>query len=53
MSYDRMKRFISVIRKSEWDKILAAMVATKTPDGGDKKKVQAGQNSLSQDGRQE
>jgi hypothetical protein len=53
MSYEWMKRFISRMRKSEWDIILKAMTDTRAPESEDKKKVQPGENSSSQDGRQD
>lgn len=53
MPYEKMKRFILRMRKSEWDAILDAMITTKSPEGNSKKKVQNGENYLSQDGRQE
>jgi hypothetical protein len=51
--YERMKVFIARMRKSEWDILLKAMVIARAPEGGDKKKVQPGENSSSQDGSQE
>jgi len=53
ISYSRMKVFINRLRKSEWDVILKAMTDTRAPESGDKKKVQHGENSLSQDGKQD
>ena len=53
MSYQAMKRFVARMRKSEWDAVLEAMVSTGTPKDDGKKKVQHGENSSSQDGRQE
>ena len=53
LSYDKMKTFIATMRKSEWDDVLAAMVASSNQGGNDKKKVQHGVNSLSQDGKQD
>ena len=55
MEYDKMKRFISHIRKSDWDSILEAMVKTQSPkgEGNDKKKVQPGTSFSSPDGKQE
>lgn len=51
-TYVQMKRFIARMRKSKWDLLLQAMTQTKAPET-DKKKVQHGENSLSQDVRQE
>jgi hypothetical protein len=53
MNYEWMKHYIARMRKSDWDKVLEAMTDTRTPESNDKKKVQPGENSLSQDGRQE
>lgn len=53
LSYDKMKKFIAGMRKSEWDQIINAMSSTINEGGGDKKKVQPGMNSLSQDGKQD
>lgn len=50
MSYDKMKVFIAKMRKSEWDKIIQAMIATRAPESTDKKKVPTGMNSSSRDG---
>lgn len=48
------ERFISKLRKSEWDDMTAAMLAGQGESKGDsKKKVSTGTTSLSQDGRQE
>jgi len=52
-TYGWMKIFISRLRKSEWDLILETMSVTRAPESGDKKKVQPGENSLSQDGKQD
>jgi hypothetical protein len=52
LSYDKMKKFIATMRKSEWDDVLAAMIASSN-QGGDKKKVQTGMSYLSPDGRQD
>jgi len=53
MTYDKMKKFISRMRKTEWDLLLANMVATRAPETDDKKKVQPGENSSLPDGKQE
>jgi hypothetical protein len=55
VSYLRMKAFMDNMRKSDWDKITEVMRGSSGPAGkaGDKKKVQHGTISLSQDGGQE
>jgi hypothetical protein len=53
MPYAKMKKFIARMRKTEWDMLLAAMTEVKSPPEEDKKKVQPGQSSLSQDGKQD
>jgi len=52
MTYSKMKMFIAMMRKSEWDTIIKGMSSSSAPETDDKKKVQAGMNSSSQDGRQ-
>ena len=53
LSYQAMTKFIEGMKKSEWDKIIAAMTETSNKTEGDKKKVQPGMNSSSQDGKQD
>jgi len=48
-----MERFVNRLRKKEWDIIIEAMLSARSEVEGDKKKVQPGMNSLSQDGRQD
>jgi len=52
IQYEQMKRFINRLHKSEWDMLLKAMTMVRSESKDDKKKVQPGGNSLSQDGRQ-
>ena len=51
MTYNKMKVFISRMRKSEWDAIIEGMSLASAPESNNKKKVQTGENSSSQDGR--
>lgn len=53
LSYEKITKIISRMRKDEWDRITEAMLATRAPDGDDKKKVQPGTISSSQDGQPE
>ena len=46
-----MRRFINDLRKTEWDKIIKTMTEVRGEGGDDKKKVQPGMNSSSQDGK--
>ena len=48
---ERMKWFIDNLRKTEWDVIIKAMTDAKG-EGGDKKKVPAGENFSPPDGGQ-
>jgi len=47
------EKFVSTMPKKEWDEMLAVMLSTQPKGGDDKKKVPAGVNSLSQDGKPE
>lgn len=47
----QMRKFINGLRKTEWDSIVRAMTDARGEGGDDKKKVQHGGNSSSQDGR--
>ena len=55
ISYEGMKTFIMRMPKGEWDKLIKAMMESRRPESenNDKKKVQPGMTSLSQDGRQD
>jgi hypothetical protein len=52
LTHEQMKRYINRMRKTEWDQLLQAMTSSKAPET-DKKKVEPGQSSSSQDGQQE
>ena len=52
-THDKMRWYIDRLSKKDWDIIVKAMVESRPPDSDDKKKVNHGENSLSQDGRQE
>lgn len=45
MRYEKMKRYIARMRKTEWDGLLKAMTSVKAEGGDDKKKVQLGTTS--------